>query len=475
MPADDIASRRAVLALAGLTGAAGALGAERALGQQPAPRAPSVPAPTAIDPRTYGAKVDGATDDSAALRTAAETGRAVMIEGQMRIEQPVDLPAGTSLLGAGPFRSLLTLGPKGKLRIGGESFDTRGGGGAIRDLTIRPADRANAAPGLELRHLEHVLFDNVTLYRTGVVLDDHHYLAFRDCRFLGEGARTVLASNCVSQPSGRGAISEAPRFSGCHFQANPVTLEDTVDARFTDCTFLSGPFGIRSIRHLALGPESAPFFMGPTIAGCVFDSIDGPAIDIDGGGTDCRVTGSYISAGRRAGKPGVRLAGCSAVELASNRFEWCGAAGLELYACERIGVVGNSFGNIAGGPAIASRGSRDTRVVANAFENRARWGGSGAGGTTLAIEADTASTGWVVTANTATDLRDPRVAVLGGSLVEANAGWPPATEQGWPAGPTSARPQGIADGYRWYDQTLGRWLHWHHGSGRWRDAAGAVV
>lgn len=475
MPADDIASRRAVLALAGLTGAAGALGAERALGQQAAPHAPAVPAPTAIDPRTYGAKVDGATDDSAALRTAAATGRAVMIEGQMRIEQPVDLPAGTSLLGAGPFRSLLTLGPKGKLRIEGESFDARGGGGSVRDLTIRPIDQANAGPGLELRHVEHFLFDNVTFYRVATVLDDHHYLAFRDCRFLGDGARTGLASTCVSQPSGRGAISEAPRFSGCHFTSNPVTLEDTVDARFTDCTFLAGPFAIRSTRRLALGTEAGPFFMGPTVSGCVFDSIDGCAVDIDGGGTDCRITGSFVSAGRGRGTPGVRLAGCSAVQLIGNQFEWCGSAGLELFASERIGIVGNSFANMARGPAIRSRASRDTRVVANAFENRARWGGSGAGGTSLAIEADAGSTGWVVTANTAAGMRDPRVAVLGGSLVEANAGWPPATEQGWPAGPSAARPQGIADGYRWYDQTLGRWLHWHRGSGRWRDATGAAA
>ena len=381
MAADDIASRRAVLALAGLTGAAGALGAERAIGQSPPARAPTIPAPTAIDPRTYGAKVDGVTDNSAALRDAAAAGRAIMIEGQMRIEQVVDLPAGVALLGAGVYRSLLTLGPRGKLRVQGNSFARRSGGGTIRDLTIRPADRANAEPGLELRHVEHFLFDNVTFYRLAVVLDDHHFVAFRDCRFFGDDTRAGLLSNCASQPDGHVAISEAPRFAGCHFSSNPVTLEDTVDARFTDCVFFAGSWGVRSTRRLALGTDAQPFFMGPSVSGCVFDSIDGPAIEIDGGGTDCRITDNYISAGRRASRPGVRLAGCSAVELVGNRFEWCGVGGLELDRCERIGVVANSFGNMASGAAIRARGSREVRVVANAFENRARWGGSGAGNT----------------------------------------------------------------------------------------------
>lgn len=465
------ANRRAVLGFAGLTGAAGALASSQAAHPQPAPAS----ARGLVDPRSFGARADGATDDSAALRAAAATGRAILIEGPLRIDQTVDLPPDVTLLGSGVYRSTLMLGPAGKLRLSGQSFERRAGGALVRDLTIAPIARADPGAGLELRHLEHVLFDNVTFYRLGLLLDDHHYLAFRECRFFGDEDRVAVVSNCESQPRGHVAISEAPAFSGCHFSSCPVTLYDTVDARFTDCVFIGGARGIRSGRRLSRGSDAEPFFMGPAISGCVFDSIAGPAIEIEGGGTDCRVTNSLVSAGRTGAAPGIRLVACSGVELIGNRFEWCGSAGLALDGCERIGVTANSFANMAGGPGITARGSCEIRVTGNAFENRPRWGGSGAGRTTLAVDADAGCTGWAVTGNTAAGLLDPRVATLRDGVVANNPGWPAATERGWPGGTSADRPQGVADGYRWYDETLGLWLHWHGGSGRWRDPTGRSV
>ncbi len=428
-----------------------------------------------ISPRAFGARMDGTTDDAVPFATALASGSAVLIDGPLLLDGVVDVPPDACIIGTGVYRATIKLGTKGVLRIAGGGFNRRGGGGIIRDLTIAPIDRAEPGIDLHLRHVEHMLFDNVTFYRINTLLDDHHHLAFRDCRFFGDEDRTTVTSQCEAQPAGQVAISESVAFARCFFSSCPLVMIDTVDARLSDCTFFSGPFGIRSTRRLARGSDAEPFFMGPSMSGCVFDSIDGVAIDIEGGGTDCRITNNFISAGRTTRAPGIRLSGCSGMELTGNRLEWCGSDGLVIDRSEKLGVIANSFANMGAGAGIAVRNSRAIRVIGNAFENRPRWGGSGDGGTTLAIAADTGCTDWVVIGNTATGLLDARVAVLGTGIVHSNPGWPAATERGWPAGTSDERPSNVADGYRWYDQTIGQWISWHAPSRRWRSGTGQPI
>jgi hypothetical protein len=429
-----------------------------------------------VDPRSHGARLDGRSDDSAALLAATRTNRPVLIDGHLRVDRPIDLPPDLMLIGSGVYRSAIILGPRGQLRLSGPSFQNRAGGASLRDLTIAPVNQANQNPVLELRHVHHILFDNVTFYRSSLVLDEHHYVTFRDCRFFGEDGKSVLRSTCDAQPAGTAAISECPIFTGCFFTSHPVELEDTVGPRFTDCMFFGGDYAIRSTRRLARGSAVEPFYMGPVVNGCVFDSINGTALEIEGGGTDCRLVNNMISGGRPTQKPGMVLTSSSGVELVGNRFEWCGSAGLVIDNSEMVGLVSNSFANIAAGPAIRARRSREVRVVGNVFENRRRWGGSAEGFTTLAIEDDAGScSGWVITGNTASGLRDARISTVRNSLVQANAGWPPSTEQGWPSGNSGSRPRDVQDGYRWYDRDLGQWIHWHAGSRRWRDPTGRAL
>lgn len=428
------------------------------------------------DLRTFGAKVDRKTDDSDALRAALKTKRAILIEGAARIDQVIDIPYEATIMGTGVHRSRIVLGPSGKLRLSGLSFGSRGSGASIRDLTIEALEHGSDDFAVEFRHLEHSVIDNVTFYRCSVLLDDHHYIKFRDCYFFADPGKSRLSSTCVSQPKGNVAISECPQFSGCFFTAYPVTLEDTVGACFTDCTFFTGSHGIRSIRNFARGTDKEPFFMGPVVSGCMFDSVNGPALDIEGGGTDCRIVNNFFSVGRASNAPGIGLTASSGIEILGNRFEWCGGPGLALNGCEKIGVVCNSFANMAGASAIYAANSREVRVVGNAFENRPRWGGSAEGFTTLAIECgDGRCADWVVSANTASGLRDARVSNLRNSMVQNNIGWPSSTEQGWPSGVSDKRPRDVADGYRWYDTTIGQWIHWHRSSNRWRDPSGRAV
>lgn len=464
--------------LVGLASATtGSLLTAQVLAQGGQPAAGSVPAAAGpVDARQFGAKLDGETDDSAALRAALAGGRPVSIMGRMRIDEEVDVPPEALLLGAGMYRTTLVIGPRGLLRVAGAAYDRHGGGGAWRDLTIAPPERGSTRPGVEFRHVEHFTFDQVTFYRMGVLLDDHHYLGFRDCRFFGDEDRVSLVANCASQPAGQIGISAALQFSGCFFSSYPVFMEDVVAARVTDSTFLAGRVGLVSRARLARGTDAKPFLMGPVISGCVFDSIEQLAIDVELGGTDCRLLNTFISSGRTAKRPGVRFAQSSGVEIIGNRFEWCGAAGLLLEDSEKIGIVGNSFANIAAGPGIVARATRETRVIGNAFENRLRWGGSEEGGTTLAIvDLGDSCAGWVVMGNTASGLRDAAVSTISRSLVRDNPGWPAATEQGWPSGASAQRPTGVADGYRWYDRTLGVWIHWHAATRRWRDPVGRAL
>ncbi|WP_394646647.1 right-handed parallel beta-helix repeat-containing protein [uncultured Sphingomonas sp.] len=474
---DPDCSRRRVLTALAMAGSAGVGSAVS--GQS---RAPSMPDATSrhppsgmVTPRTFGARMDGTSDDAAMLEAAFASGSAVLIDGPLLINRTIDVPPDVCLIGTGVYRATIKLGRSGMLRMAGTGFDRRAGGAVIRDLTIAPVDRAEPGVDLHLRHVEHVLFDNVTFYRINTLLDDHHHVTFRDCRFFGDEDRATVTSQCEAQPAGRVGISESVAFARCFFASCPLVLVDTVDARLSDCTFFSGPFGVRSTRRLARGSDAEPFFMGPSMNGCVFDSIDGLAIDIEGGGTDCRITNNFISAGRTIPASGIRLANCSGMELTGNRFEWCGTDGLVLDHSEKLGVIANSFANMGAGAGIAARGSQAIRVIGNAFENRPRWGGSGSGGTTLAIAGDAGCTGWSVIGNTAVGLRDPRVAVLGAGIVHSNSGWPPATERGWPSGTSDARPAGVADGYRWYDRTIGQWIYWHAPDRRWLNGAGQQI
>lgn len=414
----------------------------------------------AINMRDEGA-VDGVTDDSAAFQRALGRGREIVIPGRMYINAEVVLPDLFKLTGFGSQRSVIVLGPNGKLRCEGPGFSDvsnpaslqKYGRAVCRDLGFALADAAPAltAPNLNLWKVEQITFSGCLFYHVWLNLDNHNYLTFRKCEFYG-GKNARFLSQCSFQPTQKQWISALTTIEDCHFSGCPIELIDTVEYRMHHTTVFGGAYGIYSHRVNATGSGQMPFYLGPIIAGCTFDSIDGIGIDIDYGGTNCRITGNFISCGRGgSGMPGIRLTNCYGMEVYGNHVEWCGQNGMRLADCSGLSIIGNTFLNQAAGDGILATGTSGCIIVGNTFENKPLWGGSGNGATALAIEtpaSDMANS--VVTGNRVAGMTNSiGLYVQGsGSRVFANPGAPLASELNWAPMKSGGWTPGTGTGFR---------------------------
>lgn len=445
----------------------------------------------AINMYKEGAKVDGVTDDSAAFQRALSKGREIIVPGRMYINQEIVLPDLCKVSGFGSQRSAIVLGPNGSLRMEGPGFTNPGDTGSLvkygrslfRDLGFALADGAGSlsAPNLNFWKVEFISFVNCLFYQTWLNLDNHNYLTFRKCEFYG-GKNARFLSQCTYQPTGNQWISSLLTVDDCHFSGYPVELIDTVEARFSKSHLFGGAYGIYSHRSLATGSASVPFYMGPVIVDCTFDSITGIAIDIDYGGTNCRILGTFVSCGRETGMPGIRLTNCYGMEVFGNHVEWCGQHGFRIANCATMSFLGNTVLNQAAGAGMYITGSSRLIINSNVFQNKPLWGGSGNGNTNLAIEtpaSDLADS--VIMSNVMTGMTDARQIYAEGSgiMVRGNPGTPFTSERPLHRGTTADRnaiPAGaLYKGYPFYDVTLGNPLWYDTVGPAWRTASGAAI
>lgn len=414
----------------------------------------------AVNVRDEGAAMDGVTDDSDAFRRALSRGREVVIPGRMYINQEVILPDLFKLSGFGSQRSVIVFGPNGKVRCEGPGFsnpnDTSSlqkyGRAVCRDLGFALADNAPTltVPNFNMWKVEHITFTGCLFYQIWLNLDNHNYLTFRKCEFYG-GKGAFFKSQCTFQPLSKQWISALTAIEDCHFSGCPIELIDTVEYRMHHTAVFGGAYGLYSHRVNAIGSNDMPFYLGPVISGCTFDSIDGIGIDIDYGGTNCRITGNFVSCGRGTAMPGIRLTNCYGMEVYGNHVEWCGQHGLRLANCSGLSIIGNTFLNQAAGDGILATGTTGCIVIGNTFENKPLWGGSGNGNTQLAIETPASDfTSSVVTGNRVSGMLNAFGIYIEGSAtrVFANPGAPIGSERNWAPAKSGGWTAGTGAGYR---------------------------
>lgn len=339
--------------------------------------------------QNFAAAVNGTTDDTAALNAALAANRQVRIDGTLYINGVVNLPEKFEIVGEGPFRSSILLGPAGQLKMSGTSYATRLQSGLFRNIAISLRDDLSsvAIPSLLIEKAEKVVFENCVLYHLLTQLDATAGVVFGRCVFFGGITGSKLVSQTTYQPGGGQGISEYPKFDECFFSGHPVDLTDTVDALFMGCHFLGGAYGIQSRRLNATGSGGQIFYMGPSCIGCTFDSMDGHAIDVDFGGTNSRIIGCFISAGRTNGVAGLRLANCINMQIMGNEINWCGSSGVILGSASNLMFSGNTFVNQAAGQGIRiGGGCSKLSIQGNIFLNTNLWGGSTTGFTDRAVE-----------------------------------------------------------------------------------------
>lgn len=411
----------------------------------------------AVNMRDEGAVLDGTTDDSAAFVRALARGREIVIPGRMYINTEITLPDRVKLTGFGSQRSVIVIGPNGYLKMEGPGFADPAnaatlapyGRAVFRDLGFATADPVEsvALPNVLLWKVQHVSFVRCLFYHVWPNLDNHRYISFLECEFY-TGRGSGLLSQCSFQPTGGQFINECMVVDGCHHSGGGWELRDTVEPRFDKSTFFGGKFGIRSYRQNATGTTETPFYMGPIVTACTFDSVAGPGVDVDGGGTNCRLIGCFFSAGRverqSVAAPGVRFTNSQGVEVVGNHLEWCGIHGIIMVNCANITLIGNTILNLASGSGFYITQSSGLLITGNVFGNRALWGGSGNGNTKLAIETPASDlAGSYVVGNRISGMKDQlglyvegtgnRVFANPGSPIASERNWAPAKSGGWTA------------------------------------------
>jgi hypothetical protein len=434
-----------------------------------------------VDVRQLGAKIDGLTDGTAIVNAALSLGREVIVPGRVLITGVVTVPDRAKISGAGHRRGFLAMSATGQVKMSGAGYASRIGSAVFRDLAFVMTDDVTSVstPGLLIEKADQCVWDNCVFYHVQTVIDTHQNHTFTRCRFFGGIAGSQLISRTTFQPDGGQGISEYPSWTDCWFSGHPIDLIDTVEPKFHHCHQLAGAFGIRSRQVNATGTEDYPFFTGPIIEFCTFDSITGHAIDIENGGVHCRLVGNFISAGRSGVVAGARLANCAGMQVVANEFNWCGMRGITLENCENISFSTNLFINMMDGAGIwIGGGCSGLSIIGNTFRNRPLWGGSEEGFTTLAIETPGGNLENSVVSGNIVEGMTNGIALYvegTGNYVRDNPGVPSTAERPMRAGVSASRPADPVNGHFYFDTTLGLPIWWDGVANEWVKADGTAA
>lgn len=398
----------------------------------------------------FGALLDTYTPEASAanaeaLADAAATGKRVYVpRGRLYLDTQVTLPERFYIFGDGPQHSTFYFGPNGQLNMQGPAYNQTIGDAAFRDIGFAYDGDTISRAAIQFVSVSHITWDRCLFYHIQILLDNHHHMTFLTCRFFGSALdpNMRLVSKCDVQPSTGGFqnISDNIKFIDCFGSGFPMELIDTVEPCWLNTQLFGGAFAIYSRRSKAQGDMPiSPFYMGPVLIGCTLDATRGIALDVDYGGTNCRVVGCFISGGRvrdDALDPnntfGIRFTNTTGVEIANNHFEWSGSDHMRLANCWDMNIIGNNFINPAQGDGINLTGCGRIKIIGNSFLQRPLFGGSQVGvngnkGMKFGIETPASDlVDSVIIGNTFSGMSDPNVIYIEGpgTIVEKNPGVP---------------------------------------------------
>jgi len=171
-----------------------------------------------FDPRSYGAVVNGVTDDAVALQAAVQAasdagGGTVGWTGRLFIAAGISWRDGVSLVGSGSGATVLIMGPACTSAIErGFSVGAPGSGITFASFSIDGSQSAvTAAKGLYVTHMERATFYRVVIHdtpATGFGCDFLDSTIFRECIALNCGRLGTTSSvGCAGFGVGTGATA----------------------------------------------------------------------------------------------------------------------------------------------------------------------------------------------------------------------------------------------------------------------------
>ena len=239
----------------------------------------------ANDGVTFGNTID----QTAAIAATFSRGRAAFLPGRAYVNSDLELPGQFILEGGSTELCGIVLGPSGRLIFQGPPAPAGQMKRALtlRDIVIATNDPITSlsGPNFVVKNGEFLTFENCIFYNLGLHFDSHYGVAFRRCKFFGPIPGAGFLSTANDSPE---IISSLMNVEGCWSSGFKWELVDTVEARFIGSQIFGGEFGIKSYRDRTAGTTN-PFWLGPSILECTFDSISGRGIDIRGGGTKCSI------------------------------------------------------------------------------------------------------------------------------------------------------------------------------------------
>jgi hypothetical protein len=237
------------------------------------------------DVRSFGAAIDGTTDDSAALQSAIASGREVYIpEGTMRINSTITLANNTVIRGSG--RSKTTIQYNGSA----QAFANGTPGTRIYNVLLEGfdvTDIGTGTVGIDLDSVSEGMFANLTVngFGTGIKVysPTSGYAVYN--RFLH-----VKAQNATTGFRFHGTSSNANVMIACrgNICADAVLIEDSNDNTMIGCQFESGTDGV------VITASTPGISDGNHIVNCRFESNSGDSLNLGSSTRDTVVIGNYF-------------------------------------------------------------------------------------------------------------------------------------------------------------------------------------
>lgn len=285
-------------------------------------------------------------------------GKSIELTRVYSVSTSIFLSPGVSVFGKSRVNTGITLNGGAELRIRGDVGTKNGGNLTLRSLLISHSG-TDGGIGVSISECKDILFDDVEFYHADVTATKYSYLTFSNC--VGFDYDVVSFGDVNT-------LNEALKFLGGRGSNMQILSTETTDVVISDFHML-GPASTISVHR---GNNPPGLYVLASLSNVVVDSTELECISFTG--ASFRMSGTFTSGGRTAGKPGVFLDDCVESTLSAVTSRYCGSHGLQMVNCRTIDVSGKFADNQMHG--IQMSGCKDIHYSVYAGNTEGWYGGS---------------------------------------------------------------------------------------------------
>lgn len=285
-----------------------------------------------VNPKWFGAKLDGITDDAlptnASLVYAQQINSCVKFsKGKCYINRIVNLLGNVSIFGSGKSSTEIWFGSSGQFQMTGTSASPIGRM-SIQDIGITNQG-GGAAVALLFTYVIRITIDNVVVYGTSM-----NFQAFTYCTITNSD---LFSGVLTCGHTTANLISDTMKLSKINASGYAFNATQTADISLSQCSFLGGSAQI----NIQRGSMPANFYTPVFMNNVVVDSGDNEGIYLVG--VVPHLSNIFASCGRTNLKSGIYLSDCIEGSLSGIQSRFNGQHGLWLGFCKNLCIQGSAF------------------------------------------------------------------------------------------------------------------------------------